>query len=106
MDVAVEEPSEKNCKYFPGNRTGLKTGEGGSTNFGEKSRDKERRSLAADAEWLKMTLKGDADDRKNADGLDDALLPPREQPVGTETRVSVITWGSSSNTCYKGPEGF
>ncbi|KAK2536644.1 Cracr2b [Columba guinea] len=90
VDVAVEEPNRKNCKYFPGNRTGLKTGKGDSTNFGEKSRDKERWSLAADAEWLKMTLKGDADGRKNADGLDDALLPPREQPVGTETRLQAL----------------
>lgn len=89
VDVAVEEPNRKNCKYFSGNGMGLKTG-GGSTNFGEKSRDKERWSLAADAEWVKMTLKGDADCRKNADGLDDAPLPPREQPVGTETRVSFI----------------
>lgn len=53
-----------------------------------------------------MTLKGDADCRKNADGLDDAPLPPRGQPVGTETRVSLITWGSSSNICYQGLEGF
>ncbi|OPJ73745.1 ras and EF-hand domain-containing protein-like [Patagioenas fasciata monilis] len=90
VDVAVEEPNRRNCKYFPGNRTGLKTGEGDSTNFGEKSRDKERWSLAADAEWLKMTLKGDADGRKNADGLDDALLPPREQPVGTKTRLQAL----------------
>lgn len=88
----MEEPNRKNCKYFPGNRTWLKTGEGGSTSFGEKSRDKERWPLAADVEWLKMTWKGDADCRKNADGLDDAPLPPREQPVGTETRVSLITW--------------
>lgn len=71
-------------------------------NFREKSRDKGTWSLAADAEWLKMALKGAADCRKNADGLDDAPLPPRGQPVGTETRVSAITWGSSSNTCLPG----
>ena len=91
VDVAVEEPNRKNCKYFPGNGMWLKTGEGGSTNFREKSRDKEKWSLAADAEWLKTTLKGDADCRKNADGLDDAPLLLRGQPVGTETRVSLIT---------------
>lgn len=52
--------------------------------------------MAADAERLKVTLKGDADCRKSADGLDDAPLPPRGQPVGTETRVSLTTWGSGS----------
>ncbi|XP_014138323.3 EF-hand calcium-binding domain-containing protein 4A [Falco cherrug] len=89
-DVAVEEPNKKNCRYIPGNRTCLKTGEGGSTNFRENSGDTERWSLVADAEWLKMTLKGDADCRKNADGLDDAPLPPRGQPVGTETRLQAL----------------
>lgn len=78
----------------------MKTGEGGGTNFGENSRDKERWPLAADPEWFKMSLKGDSDCRKNADGLDAAPLPPRAQPVGTETRVSAVTWGYSSNTCY------
>ncbi|XP_074741233.1 EF-hand calcium-binding domain-containing protein 4A isoform X1 [Strix uralensis] len=96
VDVAVEEPNRKNCKYFPGNGTWLKTGEGGNTNFGEKSRDKERWSLAADAEWLKMTLKGDAGCRKNADGVDDAPLPPRGQPVGTETRLQALEAASPS----------
>lgn len=52
--------------------------------------------MAADAERLKVALKGDAGCRKNADGLDDAPLPPRGQPVGTETRVSLTTWGSVS----------
>ncbi|XP_010178014.1 PREDICTED: GTP-binding protein GEM-like, partial [Mesitornis unicolor] len=85
VDVAVEEPSRKNCKYFPGNRTWLETGEGGSTNFREKSRDKERWSLAADTERLKRTLKGDADCRQNG-----ALLPPRGQCVGTETRLQAL----------------
>ncbi|XP_069713859.1 EF-hand calcium-binding domain-containing protein 4A isoform X2 [Phaenicophaeus curvirostris] len=89
VDVAVEEPNRKNCKYFPDSGTWLKT-EGGSTNFGEKSEDKERWSLAADAERSKMTLKGDADHRKNADGLGDAPLPPRGQPVGTETRLQAV----------------
>lgn len=56
--------------------------------------------MAADPEWFKMSLKGDSDCRKNADGLDAAPLPPRAQPVGTETRVSAVTWGYSSNTCY------
>ncbi|XP_010159902.1 PREDICTED: EF-hand calcium-binding domain-containing protein 4B-like [Eurypyga helias] len=95
VDVAAEEPNRKNCKYFPGSGTWLKA-EGGSADFGEKSRDRERRSLAADAEWLKMILKGDADCRKNADGLDDAPLPPRGQPVGTETRLQALEPASSS----------
>ncbi|XP_061855684.1 EF-hand calcium-binding domain-containing protein 4A [Colius striatus] len=88
-DVAVEEPNRKNCKYFPGNRMWLKTG-------GEKSRDKERLALAADAEWLKMTLKGNANGRKTADGFHDAPLPPREQPVGTETRLQALDPASCS----------
>ncbi|XP_009987585.1 PREDICTED: EF-hand calcium-binding domain-containing protein 4A-like, partial [Tauraco erythrolophus] len=96
VDVAVEEPNRKNCKYFPGNRTWLKTGEGDSTNFGEESRDKKRWSLAANAEWSKIALKGDADCRKNADGLDDAPLPPRGQPVGTETRLQALEPASCS----------
>lgn len=98
VDVAVEEPSRKNCKYFPGNGVWMKTGEGGGTNLGENSRDEERWPLAADPEWFKMALKGHSDCRKNADGLDAAPLPPRAQPVGTETRVSAVTWGYSSNT--------
>ncbi|XP_074441709.1 EF-hand calcium-binding domain-containing protein 4A isoform X3 [Larus michahellis] len=96
VDTAGEEPNKKNCKYFPGNGTWLKTGEGDSTNSGEKSRDKERWSLATDAEWLKMTLKGDADCRKSADGLDDAPLPPRGQPVGTESRLQALEPASCS----------
>lgn len=52
--------------------------------------------MAADTERLKVALKGDAGCRKNADGLDDAPLPLRGQPVGTETRVSLTTWGSAS----------
>lgn len=77
----------------------MKTGEGGGTSFGENSRDEKRWPLAADPEWFKMTLKGDSECRKNADGLDAALLSPRAQPVGTETRVSAVTWGDPSNTC-------
>ncbi|XP_014107428.1 PREDICTED: EF-hand calcium-binding domain-containing protein 4A isoform X1 [Pseudopodoces humilis] len=96
VDVAVEEPNRKNCKYFPGNGVWMKTGEGGSTNFGENSRDEERWPLAADPEWFKMTLKGDSDCRKNADGLDAALLPPRVQPVGTETRLQALEPASCS----------
>ncbi|XP_064281198.1 EF-hand calcium-binding domain-containing protein 4A isoform X1 [Passer domesticus] len=96
VDVAVEEPNRKNCKYFPGNGVWMKTGEGGSTNFGENSGDEERWPLAADPEWFKMTLKGDSDCRKNADGLDAALLPPRAQPVGTETRLQALEPASCS----------
>lgn len=95
----------KNCKYFLRNRAWLRAG-GGSADLGEKSRDKERWSLAADAEGLKMTLEGDADCERNADGLDGAPVPPRGQPIGTETRVSLISWDSSSNICYQGLEGF
>ncbi|XP_064513716.1 EF-hand calcium-binding domain-containing protein 4A isoform X3 [Pseudopipra pipra] len=95
-DVAVEEPNRKNCKYFPGNRTWMKTGEGESTNFGDNPRDKERWPLAADTEWFKMTLKGDTDCRKKADGLDAAPLPPRAQPVGTETRLQALEPASCS----------
>lgn len=69
----------------------LKTGERGSTDFGEKNRDQEKWSVGADAEKLKMALKSDADCRRNADGLDDAPLSPRGQPVGTESRVSLST---------------
>ncbi|XP_053923887.1 EF-hand calcium-binding domain-containing protein 4A [Cuculus canorus] len=98
VDVAVEEPNRKNCKYFPDNGTWLKT-ERGSTNFGENSKDKERWSLAADAEQWKMTLKGDADCRKNADGLDDVPLPPREQPVGIETKLQALEPASCSPDC-------
>ncbi|XP_017667657.1 PREDICTED: EF-hand calcium-binding domain-containing protein 4A isoform X1 [Lepidothrix coronata] len=93
-DVAVEEPNRKNCKYFPGNGTWMKTGEG--TNFGDNPRDKERWPLAADTEWFKMTLKGDTDCRKKADGLDAAPLPPRAQPVGTETRLQALEPASCS----------
>lgn len=78
----------------------MKTGEGDSTNFGENSTDEERWPLAADPEWFKVTLKGDPDCRENADGLAAAPLPPRAQPVGTETRVSAVTWGYSLNTCW------
>ncbi|XP_027498254.1 EF-hand calcium-binding domain-containing protein 4A isoform X2 [Corapipo altera] len=95
-DVAVEEPNRKNCKYFPGNRTWMKTGEGESTNFGDNPRDKERWPLAADTEWFKMTLKGDTDCRKKADGLDAGPLPPRAQPVGTETRLQALEPASCS----------
>ncbi|KAJ7396246.1 calcium release activated channel regulator 2B [Pitangus sulphuratus] len=95
-DVAVEEPNRKNCKYFPGNGTWMKTGEGESTNFGDNPRDKERWPLAADTEWFEMTLKGDADCRKKADGLDAVLLPPRAQPVGTETRLQALEPASCS----------
>ncbi|XP_035183150.1 EF-hand calcium-binding domain-containing protein 4A isoform X2 [Oxyura jamaicensis] len=95
-DMAMEEPNRKSCKYFPGSESWLKTGEGGSTNFGENSRAKERWPAAADAERLKVTLKGDAECRKNADGLDDAPLPPRGQPVGTETRLQVLEPASCS----------
>ncbi|KAM7041496.1 EF-hand calcium-binding domain-containing protein 4A isoform 3-T8 [Acridotheres tristis] len=90
VDVAVEEPHRKNCKYFPGNGVWMKTGEGGNTNFGENSRDEERWPLAADPEWFKVALKGDSDCRKNADGLDAALLPPRAQPVGTESKLQAL----------------
>nr|XP_047914771.1 EF-hand calcium-binding domain-containing protein 4A isoform X5 [Anser cygnoides] len=96
VDMAMEEPNRKNCKYFPGSESWLKTGEGGSTNFGENSRAKESWPVAADAERLKVTLKGDADCRKSADGLDDAPLPPRGQPVGTETRLQVLEPASFS----------
>uniref|UniRef100_A0A8C3P1P7 Calcium release activated channel regulator 2B n=1 Tax=Cyanoderma ruficeps TaxID=181631 RepID=A0A8C3P1P7_9PASS len=96
LDVAVEEPNRKNCKYFPGNRVWMKTGEEGGTNFGENSRDEERWPLAADPEWFKMTLKGDSDCRKIADGLDAALLPPRAQPVGTEARLQALEAASCS----------
>ncbi|XP_063254321.1 EF-hand calcium-binding domain-containing protein 4A [Prinia subflava] len=96
VDVAVEEPSRKNCKYLPGNGAWMKTGEGGSTNFGENSRDEERWPLAADPEWFKMALKGDSDCRRNADGLDAALLPPRARPVGTETRLQALEPASCS----------
>ncbi|XP_071414847.1 EF-hand calcium-binding domain-containing protein 4A [Pithys albifrons albifrons] len=89
-DVAVEEPNRKNCKYFPDNAVWMQTGEGGNTNFGDNNRGKERWPLAADTEWFKMTLTGDTDYRKNADGLDAALLPPRAQPVGTETRLQAL----------------
>lgn len=92
----MEEPTRKSCKYFPGSEAWLKAGEGGSTSFGESGRAKERWPVAAGAERLKVALKGDAGCRKNADGLDDAPLPPRGQPVGTETRVSLTTWGSVS----------
>ncbi|XP_032546896.1 EF-hand calcium-binding domain-containing protein 4A isoform X2 [Chiroxiphia lanceolata] len=95
-DVAVEEPNRKNCKYFPGNETWMKTGEGESKNFGDSPRDKERWPLAADTEWFKMTLKGDTDCRKKADGLDAAPLPPRAQPVGTETRLQALEPASCS----------
>lgn len=91
MDVAMEEPNRKSCKYFSGNGMWLKTGEGDRTNFAEKNRDQEKWSVRADAEKLKMALKSDADCRKSADGLDDAPLSPRRQPVGTETRVSLST---------------
>eukprot|EP00076_Gallus_gallus_P041331 XP_025006869.1 EF-hand calcium-binding domain-containing protein 4A [Gallus gallus] len=90
MDVAMEEPNRKSCKYFSGNGTWLKTGEGDRTNFAEKNRDQEKWSVRADAEKLKMALKSDADCRKSADGLDDAPLSPRRQPVGTETRLQVL----------------
>ncbi|XP_040416323.1 EF-hand calcium-binding domain-containing protein 4A isoform X6 [Cygnus olor] len=96
VDMAMEEPNRKNCKYFPGSESWLKTGEGGSTNFGENSRAKESWPVAADAERLKVTLKGDADCRKSADGVDDAPLPPRGQPVGTETRLQVLEPASCS----------
>ncbi|XP_063014776.1 EF-hand calcium-binding domain-containing protein 4A isoform X2 [Melospiza melodia melodia] len=96
VDVAVEEPNRKNCKYFPGNGVWMKTGEGGNTNFGENGRDEERWPSAADPEWFKMTLKGDSDCRKNADGLDAAPLPPRAQPVGTETRLQALEAASCS----------
>ncbi|XP_068540617.1 EF-hand calcium-binding domain-containing protein 4A isoform X5 [Anas acuta] len=96
VDVAMEEPNRKSCKYFPGSEAWLKAGEGGSTNFGESSRAKEGWPVAADAERLKVALKGDAGCRKNADGLDDAPLPPRGQPVGTETRLQVLEPASCS----------
>ncbi|KAL2303484.1 hypothetical protein Nmel_008754 [Mimus melanotis] len=96
VDVAVEEPNRKSCKYFPGNGVWMKTREGGNTNFGENSRNEERWPLAADPEWFKMTLKGDSDCRKNADGLDAAPLPPRAQPVGTESRLQALEPASCS----------
>uniref|UniRef100_A0A8B9I858 EF-hand domain-containing protein n=1 Tax=Anser brachyrhynchus TaxID=132585 RepID=A0A8B9I858_9AVES len=96
VDMAMEEPNRKNCKYFPGSESWLKTREGGSTNFGENSRAKESWPVAADAERLKVTLKGDSDCRRSADGLDDAPLPPRGQPVGTETRLQVLEPASCS----------
>ncbi|XP_009672680.1 EF-hand calcium-binding domain-containing protein 4A isoform X2 [Struthio camelus] len=99
VDVAMEEPNRKNCKYFPGNGTGLKLGKGSGTNFGEKSRDEARWSAAADTEMLKMTLKGDADCRKTADGSDDVPLPPRGQPIGTETRLQALETASCSPDC-------
>lgn len=74
----------------------MNTGEGGSTNFGENSRDEERWPLAADPEWFKMTLNGDSEHRRNAYGLDAALLPPRAQPVGTETRLQALEPASCS----------
>uniref|UniRef100_A0A8C9F522 EF-hand domain-containing protein n=1 Tax=Pavo cristatus TaxID=9049 RepID=A0A8C9F522_PAVCR len=95
MDMAMEEPNRKNCKYFSGDGTWLKA-EGGSTNFGEKNRDQEKWSVGADAGRLKMALKSDADCRKNADGLDDAPLSPRGQPVGTESRLQVLEPASCS----------
>uniref|UniRef100_A0A8B9UDQ6 EF-hand domain-containing protein n=1 Tax=Anas zonorhyncha TaxID=75864 RepID=A0A8B9UDQ6_9AVES len=96
VDVAMEEPNRKSCKYFPGSEAWLKAGEGGSTNFGESGRAKEGWPVAAGAERLKVALKGDAGCRKNADGLDDAPLPPRGQPVGTETRLQVLEPASCS----------
>ncbi|XP_042740564.1 EF-hand calcium-binding domain-containing protein 4A isoform X3 [Lagopus leucura] len=96
MDMAVEEPNRKNCRYFSGNGMWLKTGERGSTDFGEKNRDQEKWSVGADAEKLKMALKSDADCRRNADGLDDAPLSPRGQPVGTESRLQVLEPASCS----------
>ncbi|XP_039923451.1 EF-hand calcium-binding domain-containing protein 4A isoform X2 [Hirundo rustica] len=96
VDVAVEEPNRKSCKYFPGNGVWMKMGEGGGTNFGENSRDEERWPLAADPEWFKMTLKGVSDCRKNADGLGAAPLPPRAQPVGTEARLQALEPASCS----------
>ncbi|XP_025964030.2 EF-hand calcium-binding domain-containing protein 4A isoform X2 [Dromaius novaehollandiae] len=93
-DVAMEEPNRKNCKYFPGSGTELKVGKG--TNFGEKSGNEERWSAAADTERLKMTLKSDVDCRKTADGSDDAPLPPRGQPIGTETRLQALETASRS----------
>ncbi|XP_071617685.1 EF-hand calcium-binding domain-containing protein 4A isoform X4 [Heliangelus exortis] len=95
-DVSVEEPNRKSCKSFPGHGTWLKMGGGGSPAFGEKSTAKERWSWAADAEWLKVTLKGDTDCRKSANGLDDALLLPRGQPVGPEARLQALEPASSS----------
>ncbi|XP_054246706.1 EF-hand calcium-binding domain-containing protein 4A [Indicator indicator] len=92
-DGAAEEPNRRSCRYFPGSRTWLKAGEGGPTDLQEKSRDKER--VAAEAEWLKLAWKGDAGSR-SADGLDDAPLPPRGQPVGTETRLQALEPASCS----------
>ncbi|XP_032043927.1 EF-hand calcium-binding domain-containing protein 4A [Aythya fuligula] len=95
VDMAVEEPNRKSCKYFLGSEAWLRAGEGGSTSFGESGRAKEW-PVAADAEKLKVALKGDAGCRRNADGLDDAPLPPRGQPVGTETRLQVLEPASCS----------
>ncbi|XP_068026810.1 EF-hand calcium-binding domain-containing protein 4B-like, partial [Melanerpes formicivorus] len=91
--AAAAEPNRESCRHFPGSRMCLQAGEGGPTDLQEQSRAKER--LAAAAERWKLALKGGAGSRR-ADGLDDAPLPPRGQPVGTETRLQALEPASCS----------